>query len=318
MALQFSKSTDSEQEIKLDSYLISVMFNAARAVPGENLPFEVLTAFVGDGCPIKVKAKAEQGGSPGQVEGRMQGNRFVGEIMVPEDTEAGDKIYLEVKLSKVGLEGESARILVMPRIRVTELHWSAQEARRGDTLTLSANITGVRDGNEVTITIYEHDQDSAHDRITQFPTTVRGGSIAARWQYEYHEDTDELATQEELDNYGGSYNPPEYFFTIKVFAAEFGLGQESGLLTFKDYAELLGEDAFGSPLRNGEYIMKLADGSERRGQLNEDGYARVEDLPPGGYEVEFNAADDDDSTQTPDSSSGGGTQSSGGGDSQRS
>lgn len=319
MPLKFSKGTDSEQEIKLDSYLISVMFNAARAVPGEEIPFEVLTAFVGEGCPVKVKVRAEQGGNLGQVEGRMQGNRFVGEILIPEDAEPGDQVYLEAKLGKVNLEGESGRILVMPRVRVTELRWSAQQARRGDTLTLSANVTGIPDGTEVTITIYEHDQDGAHDRVTQFPTRIRGGSIAAHWQYEYYEDTDDIATQEELDTYGGSYNPPEYFFTVKYLAAEFGLQQESGLLTFKDFAELIGEDAFGSPLRNGEYVLTLADGSERRGHLDEDGYARVDDLPPGGYEVEFipaeeDESDDSDSTQSSDASGGGGTQRSGGGD----
>ena len=42
------------------------------------------------------------------------------------------------------------------------------------------------------ILIYEHDQDGAHDRICEIPAVVQDGKIEVKWEYEYHEDTDEI------------------------------------------------------------------------------------------------------------------------------
>ena len=59
-----------------------------------------------------------------------------------------------------------------------------------------------------------------------------------RLNHKYFEDSDEIPTQEELDKYGGAYNPPEYFFVINIDGFEFGHEQESGILGFKDYIEI--------------------------------------------------------------------------------
>jgi len=306
MSLSFRKSTDSEQEIKLDSYLISAMFEATRAVPGQQVAFEVLTGFVGDGANIKVKGKTEGGGNWETVEGVVRGNSFSGHIDVPEDAQPGDKAFFEVKIRGVNIDEESDRIPVVPPVRVSNMAWSAEEARRGDLLVLSADVTGLREGTEVQVTIYEHDADGAHDRITELPGRIAQNRLEVRWLYEYHEDTDEILTQEELNNYSGTYNPPEYFFTIKYQSTEFGREQESGILTFKDWVEIVGEDPYGRPLRNTDYVLRLADGNERRGTLDEDGFAREEDIPPGSYEIEFEIDDedsDDSVSQSPSDSS---------------
>ena len=61
MALKFTKSTDSEHEVKLDSSLISVSWTCGMAIGGQTASFEVLTELVGEGAPIKVKGKNENG-----------------------------------------------------------------------------------------------------------------------------------------------------------------------------------------------------------------------------------------------------------------
>lgn len=287
MELKFTKSTDSEHEIELDSYLIFASWRSNRAITGQNAVVEVSTAFVGNGAKIKIKVMNESGKKLSKIKDVIKNNSYVGEIEIPEDVEIDEKIYFEVELPDNNLKGESEKIQVFPPVNVFNMKWSAKEARRGDTLTLSAETNGVRDHTDVVVTIYEYDRDSAHDRIVELPATIKGNKMEIQWEYEYHEDTDEIPSKEELDKYGGAYNPPEYFFTVKVGEVEFGKEQESKLLEFKDWIEIELKDPEGKPCADEEYVLYLPDGKERRGKLNSDGVAKEKDIPPGPCSVDF-------------------------------
>ncbi len=287
MALKFTKSTDSEHEVKLDSSLISVSWTCGMAIGGQTASFEVLTELVGEGAPIKVKGTSENGKKLGKVSGVMRRNHFGGAFQIPEDIELGDKVFFEAKLSRNSLDGESEHIPAYPPVRVSNLKWSAQEARRGDTLTLSADISGLPNEAELAVVIYEYDRDGRNDRITELPAQVENDRIEIAWEYEYHEDTDEIPSQEELDKYDGQYNPPEYFFTIKAEGVEYGKKQESGLLEFKDWVNISLVNIRGEPVADKKYTLRTADGQERTGTLDSDGRAREENVPPGSITISF-------------------------------
>ncbi|MFH1374528.1 MAG: hypothetical protein ABII79_12105 [bacterium] len=294
MDLKFTKSTDTEHEIELESALLSATWRQGKAIAGRMAKFEVRTAFVGEGATIKIKGQSENGKKLGKIKDVIKRNKYVGEFDIPEDTELDDMIYFEVELPNNDLEGESNRIPVFPPVQVFNLKWSANEARRGDILTLSADTNGLRDNAEVTVVIYEYDRDSAHDKIVELPATVMDKRIELQWEFEYHEDTDEIPTQEELDKYGKSYNPPEYFFTVKVEDTEFGKQeQESGLLEFKDWVEITLVDGEGNAITNEEYILHLANGQQRRGTLDGSGRAREDDIAPGTVRIEFPNSEED-------------------------
>jgi hypothetical protein len=296
--LKYNKGTDSEQEIKLESQLIYAAWRKGVAHVGGTAEFEVMTALVGNGAKIKIKGKSESGKKLGKISDVIKNNKFVGEFDIPADMEIDDAVYFEVDLSGNGLSGESNRIPVAPAIGVTNMKWSAKEARRGDLLTLSADISGCYNGTEATVTIYEYDRDNIHDKIVAIPAKVDKDKIEIKWEYEYHEDTDEIATDEELKEYGKSYNPPEYFFVVEIDGQKFGRDQESGLLEFKDYIEFDLRDEDGDPLAKADYVLHLPDGSERRGTVDEYGRGREEDIPPGDVEIEVSAADDDTDSDT--------------------
>lgn len=285
--LKFTKGVDEEHEIKLDAYLIYSEWQSGCAYAGQTATFEVGTSFVGNGAKIKIIGKSENGKKLGKITDTINNNKYIGEFEIPEDVDIGDEIYFEVKLSKNGLDSESARIPVFPAPKVSNLKWSADEARRGDILTLSAEVKKVQKGTEAIITIYEYDQDSAHDKITEFPVTIENEKIEVKWEYEYHEDTDEIPSKEEMERYGGDYNPPEYFFTIKIGELEYGKDQESGILNFRDWIEIFFTNKDGTPVPNEDYILYMPDGSQRDGVLDEEGYAREEGVPPGIVRVEF-------------------------------
>lgn len=230
MSLKFTKSTDRDEEVQLDSYLISATWCYGSAIAGQKALFEVTTAFVGNGAPINITGKSKGGKKLGNINDVIKNNKYVGKFDIPESTRVDDQIYFNVKLSGNGLSGESNRIPVRPPVKILSMCWSAEEVRRGDLLTLSVDIEGVRDDTEVILTIYEYDRDGVHDKIVELPGVVQDEKIEVNWEYEYHEDTDEIPSEWEVQEYGGSYNPPEYFFTVKIGETEFGREQESGLL----------------------------------------------------------------------------------------
>jgi hypothetical protein len=281
MPLRFTKSTDAEERITLTSSLVYAEWQQSYAPVGQIASFEIGTLFVGQGAPIEAKGKSKKGKSLGTVKGKVRANKFIGEFTIPADTKLGDLVYFDVKLPKNGLSGTSNQIAAVPPILVTDLSWSAPEARRGDILTLKASVENLPDAAQVKVIIYEHDADGVHDKIVELPATVKNKKIELQWAYEYHEDTDEIPSEADLQRYGRNYNPPEYFFTVKVDKQEFGKKQESGLLLFKDWLEVrvLGRD--GLPIANEHYILTLPDGTTREGNLDQDGRAMLEDLPPG-------------------------------------
>jgi hypothetical protein len=286
METKFSKATDSEHEVKLESSLISASWRGGSAIAGAKAGLEVLTTFVGLGADIKITCKTDTGKNVGKVSGAIKNNKYVGEVDISTDLKTGDLIYFEADLPGNSLKGESSCIPVY-NIIVDNIKWSAKEARRGDKLTLTANTKGAPDKMDAKITIFEYDNDGAHDKIIELPGEIKNEKLEVKWEYEYHEDVDEIPTEEEMSRYGKKYNPPEYFYTITIGGAVFGKKQESGLLLFKDYIDIVLKNQNGNPVPEEDYVVYLPDGTERKGKLDEEGKAVEKDIPPGDCRIEF-------------------------------
>ncbi len=284
---EFKKPTDSKEEIKLESALIYADWRQGAAYTGYGAAFEVVTVFVGNGAKLEIEGKTEKGKKLGKIKDTIDSNRYIGYLDVPADVEPGDMAWFEVKISANGIDGESHKIPVYPAPVVTNMAWSAQEARRGDVVKLTADVDKVEAETKATVTILEYDQDGAHDKIVELPAVVKDKKIEIDWEYEYHEDVDELPTSEEVSRYGASYNPPEYFFVIDINGFKSGAQQESGLLKFKDYIEISLMNSDGNPRADERYVLHLPDGSTKEGKLDARGKAREEGIPPGHVKVEF-------------------------------
>ena len=215
----------------------------------------------------------------------VEGRAAVGTGAAPEAGAAGAAVEAGVITStEAEFTGMAERVEIEePLIKITNAQWDKTEARQGDTLTLTADVEGAQDGMGGEIEIYEHDVDGIHDLITKFPIAVANKKVETTWDYEYHEDTDEIPTDEELEKYGLKYNPPEYFFVVRIKNAE----DQSGILKFKDYVEIILKNPRGEPIADEEYILMLPDGSEITGNLDSEGYAKVEGIPPGKVTVRF-------------------------------
>ena len=280
-------NTDKTNQVKLTSVIEQVVWSVGAACTGAKAGVEVYTQFIGNNSEISIEISDKSGKKFDTIKKKMFGNKFWSEIIVPE--KAKDELYAEVKLSKHGLEKKSNGLHLFPPIQIKNLKWDKLEAHRGDVLKMTADIEGLADGNEVELQIWEHDSDGVHDFITKFPVLIRNKKIEADWEFQYLEDTDDIPTHEESEK---GYQWPEYFF--RVVAA--GKSADSGLLKFKDWLEFELKDEDGNLLANEKYVLTLADGSKKDGQLNLSGYAKEENIPPGPYIIEFVEVDEHEST----------------------
>lgn len=283
MKTKFTKPTDETHIIELESSISLAVWNSTIALAGKKAAFEVHTSFVGNGNKIKITGESKKGEKLGQIESKITGNIFTDKFTIPEDIRLGDFIFFKVELPQLGLEQESNHIPVIPLIKVTNMKWNAEEAIRGDILTLSADIEGLKNKTEILVIIYEYDENGAHDKITAIPAIVNNGQVQLQWEYEHHESTLNIPTEREIQKYEkeNHYKHPEYFFAFMIGGEEFGQEQESGLLKFIDQLDFTLCDEDGYPYSNEDYIIVLADNREREGTLDENGHAFERDLPPG-------------------------------------
>lgn len=282
---EYKKQTDEVHIITLESKITHALWGSKIAPIGEKVNLEVWTQFVGSGSDIQIKIQDKRGKKIDKLKGKVYGNYFADSIVISD--KAKEFLVFTAKLPKHGLEAKSGVLQIVPPIKVTDMKWGQNEARRGDIVKLSADIEGIPDETEVIIRIYEYDQDGAHDFITKFPCQVKNKKIEAEWEYEYHEDTDEIPTQEEKEKYGKNYNPPEYFFVIDFHGQRFGDKQASGLLKFQDNIEILLTNGLNKPLADEPYILYLPDDQEIKGKTDAEGLIKLDDIPPGKVYVEF-------------------------------
>jgi len=273
-----SGETDKVQKTKLTSSIEQVMWTKNSSAPGGKIGLEVFTQFIGNNSDIQIEITDKSGKKFESIKKKFFGNKFWTEITVPE--KAKDELYAEVKLPKHNLNKKSNSLYLFPPVKISNVKWDKNEVKRGDVLKLSADIQGVADGTEAEIQIWEHDSNGVHDLITKFPHVIKNGKVNAGWEFQYMGKTESIPASYESEN---GYKQPQYYFRVNV--AE--VYNDSGLLKFKDWIEIKLVDSDGYPIKNIEYELHLPDGEIKKGKLDDDGYAKVDDIPPGKYEVRF-------------------------------
>jgi hypothetical protein len=285
METTFNKSTDTQHKVTVESQLLYAMWTQGRAYAGFEAEFEVKTALVGNGGKVKATCRTEKGKKIDTTEGVILNNRFIGRVVISEKVKPDDYVWLDVELPKHKLSVESNSIPVRPPIEVSSMGWNKTEVRRDEEVELSCVFTnGVEDGDRVNVIIYEHDNDGYHDKVVTIPTEIKNMKVEMKWKFIYQEDTDDIPTDEELQKYGGAYNPPEYFFVVMVENIPVGKNQESGLLEFKDWVEITVREG-DEVLADTEVKVVFADGSEKKVTTDSNGAIKLEDIPPGKIKV---------------------------------
>lgn len=284
---EFTKGTNSEHKISLNGQFVSARWLSPLAIGGRTAELIVSTVLIGNGAPIEITFTASEGKKPSKIKGKLDNNRFRGEIEIPRDVDRGARLSFTAKLTKHDLTMDSESITLLPPLEVSGLKWNKADVQRGDVVTMLANAPTLPDEQDVILAVYEHNPDSGAEAVTEIPTKVKDGKIRADLEFQYFGRTQEIPTKKELEPQEKNYVQPMYFFTVRVAGEEFGAEKDSGLLAFFDFIDLVHRDAEGNPTADLQYKITLADGSVLDGSLDKNGEAHHDKVMPGRYQVFF-------------------------------
>ncbi len=158
--------------------------------------------------------------------------------------------------------------------------WSVRTARVGEKVALSARVVGFRDNEEAMFHIYERDISQPDRKIAQLPASVRGNALGAEWAYPAPTlgDPDKPEAASAIP-----YSSPEYYFDVTLGPCI----AHSPVLRIENSLDLSRKDGNGSPVAKALYVLRVPDGSLRKGQLDDRGQKREEKLPVGRSLVKF-------------------------------
>ena len=168
---------------------------------------------------------------------------------------------------------------------ITNPHWEDENGKAitkalvGDEVFLCADVTDIADGASAKIKIVEKDDDGNDDFVTELIAAIQDGKIRRKWKVVYMADDDDTDSQKEMEEKG--YTLPEYAFTVECDGTK---SEESGQLD--GYADFIAKLTFkGRPMKNYPYVLKLADGSYKTGETNDDGYIIENEIPIGKVQI---------------------------------
>jgi len=185
---------------------------------------------------------------------------------------------LRGRISQAGLQ--SGDVTIELKV-ITEAKWSQPSARDGETIQIKVSLDGIEDGTPAKIEIHERNLNTP-DTLLQIieDAEVSGGSLEVDWAYEY---VDEEFAEEGSDEERPRFYSPSFFFKVWVAGCE----AQSDLLEYRDFIEVYLKNDDEDAIADAEYLVFLSNGEVRSGQLDGDGYAKIEQVPPGPWSVEF-------------------------------
>jgi uncharacterized Zn-binding protein involved in type VI secretion len=162
---------------------------------------------------------------------------------------------------------------------ITKAAWSAREAAVGDRVKLQVETVGVKSGEKAVFQIFVKDANFADHLFETIEAKIDGEKIEAEWELAVDEKLFKI--QDRRD--GRNYSCPYFYFVVETA----GLKQRSGLMKYKDWMELELKDADGKAIGGATYRVFSPNGLVRTGTLDGNGYAKVENLPPGRLKVTY-------------------------------
>jgi len=143
---------------------------------------------------------------------------------------------------------------------------------------IAADVRDIDDGSQVRVNIWEKDQVGSDDFITSMKVYVKSGKVERTWKVEYHEDTDDVDSEQEQQEKG--YTMPEYVYKLDTTSGPEVVSGESPVLEVYGWLKVkLIDSRTGKILSNYKYIIHLPDGTTKEGTTDNDGYIDNKELP---------------------------------------
>ena len=181
------------------------------------------------------------------------------------------------KLRKGGLKKGNCDITLQA---VYSAKWSKDSAKVGDKVKLTAKTSGYPNGEKAVFEIFVRDSNYADQLLQTLDAKVDNDALEVEWEFKVDEKYVKIQTDKEKTP---KYSTPAFYFRVKCGE----LASRSGLLKIVDFIELKLKDDQGKPMANKKYRLYLSNGEIRDGQLDGNGYAKVDNVPAGMIRVSF-------------------------------
>lgn len=192
-----------------------------------------------------------------------------------ENKESGAVLRMDGRIRRDNIKQGQAKVQLF---NVSNAKWSKDKADVGEKVKLTADVVGFGDGTKATIEIYQRDIKGVDAYIEKIETKVKNKKVEGEWEYHYTEEN-KVATNTQFKG----YSSPEYYFDIVIGKVK----TRSGLLVLKDWIEVVLKDELGDAIPDQKYIIYLPDGKIVNGELDSNGYMRVENICTGSIKIKF-------------------------------
>ncbi len=193
-----------------------------------------------------------------------------------------NKTYEGVTFGKIKQSGVKEGSHEIALHAITKAEWSAKKARNGEKVKMLVETVGIEDGTKAKLEIFERSTNVPDKSIKVFDDlAVQNGKVQAEWQYEFV-DEEEEETETTVTN-TEKYFSPSYYFTVQIGS----VSTRSPMLEYKDFIELYLKDGEGNAIGGARYRVFLSNGEVREGELDSNGYKKIEKVPPGKWTVQF-------------------------------
>lgn len=164
--------------------------------------------------------------------------------------------------------------------------WSKTTAKVGETVRLTAETAGLKDGAKARLEIWIYDPNYSTERLKIIESKISGNKVESEWLVEVDDDMLAVAREKEIM---GRFSMPQFYFVVTVG----NFSKRSGMLTIIDDLEFELKDEFGNPIPDKEYSLYLPNGAIRTGNLDGSGKGKETDLPAGSIRVSFDIKDEE-------------------------
>jgi uncharacterized Zn-binding protein involved in type VI secretion len=156
--------------------------------------------------------------------------------------------------------------------------WSKDKAKVGDKIKLKVKSIGIDDSCKVEFRIFVKDINYSDHILTKLEADISSDKAEVEWELKVDEDLIKIIDHKENI---GRYSQP--FFYFDAYCEE--LVAKSGILNVKDDIEFVFKDEDGKPIKDKEYKILLPSGEIKKGKLDSNGNAKIENIAPGQVKV---------------------------------
>jgi len=163
---------------------------------------------------------------------------------------------------------------------ITGARWSVEEAEVGEDVEMIVETAGLEDGTEAELSVYIRDGNYTDHLLEKLDAEVNSDEVRVSWTLEVDDNLLDICDKKEKKR---RYSRPFFFYKVAIGSHV----EQSGVMRFRDYVEVVYRDDEGNPLAGKNYTAHLGDGSIRHGTLDNDGKARIENVSPGRVRIEL-------------------------------